>query len=112
MAAKDIDDVLKGIKDAALKGAVSSFKDLLAGAKADSSIVARETAKKIEQWLVMLRNGELTRDEFEMLMYARDRAVRQKLNTMKIATRARVEGLAIGMIDIVLNKLVDAIPSA
>ena len=60
-----------------------------AGAKADSSVVARETAKKIEQWLVMLRNGDLTRDEFEMLMYARDRAVRQKLNTMRIATRAR-----------------------
>ena len=112
MAAKDIDDVLKGIKDAALKDTVSSFKDLLAGAKADSSVVARETAKKIEQWLVMLRNGDLTRDEFEMLMYARDRAVRQKLNTMRIATRARVEGLAIGMIDIVLNQLVEAIPSA
>jgi hypothetical protein len=112
MAAKDIDDVLKGIKDAALQEAVSSFKDLLAGAQADSSAVAKETARKIEQWMVMLRNGDLSRDEFEMLMYARDRAVRQKLNTMKIATRARVEGLAIGMIDIVLNKLVEAIPSA
>jgi hypothetical protein len=112
MAAKDIDDVLKGIKDAALQETVGTFKDLLAGAKADSSAVAKETARKLEQWMVMLRNGELSRDEFEMLMYARDRAVRQKLNTMKIATRARVEGLAIGMIDIVLNKLVEAIPSA
>jgi hypothetical protein len=112
MAAKDIDDVLNGIKDAAVQEAVSNFKDLLAGAKADSSALAKETAAKIERWMVMLRNGELSRDEFEMLMYARDRAVRQQLNTMKIATRARVEGLALGMIDVVLNKLVEAIPTA
>ena len=112
MAAKNIDDVLKGIKDEALQQAVGSFKDLLKSAKADSSAVAKETARKIEQWLVMLRNGDLSRDEFEMLMYARDRAVRQSLQTLKIQTRARVEALAVGMIDIVLNKLVAAIPAA
>jgi hypothetical protein len=31
---------------------------------------------------------------------------------VKIATRARAEGLAVGMIDFVLNELVEAIPSA
>jgi hypothetical protein len=112
MPVKDIDDVLKGIKDAALQEAVGTFRDLLKGARADSSVLARETALKLERWLVMLRNGDLTRDEFEMLMFARDRAVRQKLNTMKIAARARVEGVTIAMIDLVLNKLVDAIATA
>jgi len=111
MAAKNIDDVFKDIKDEAVKEAVGTFKDLLGKAKTDSSELAKETAQKVEQWLVMLRNGELSKDEFEMLMYARDRAVRQKLNTTQIATRRRVEGLAVGMIDLALNKLVAAIPT-
>ena len=54
-------------------------------------------------------NGEFDDDELEALLNARKRVVRQNLNTIEIQSRARVEKIVFGIIDIVTNKLLDKI---
>ncbi len=57
----------------------------------------------------MRMNGEFDDDELEALLNARKRVVRQNLNTLEIQSRARVEKIVFGIIDIVTNKLLDKI---
>jgi len=53
--------------------------------------------------------GELDNDELESLLNARKHAIRQNLNTLEIQSRARLEKIVFGVIDIVANKLLDKI---
>ena len=104
-----IDDILKSIGDEALDSVKSELKDLLSQAKDEQEEFVKKTAEKIEKWLKMRVEGELDNDELESLLNARKRAVRQNLNTLEIQSRARLEKIVFGIIDIVANKLLDKI---
>jgi len=105
----DISEVLKETGDEALDFIKASFKELLLESKNDSKTVIKETGRKIEKWLLMRANDGLDDDELESLLNTRRRVVRQFLNTQEIASRARLEKISIGLIDIVANKFIGAI---
>ena len=104
-----IDEVLKSLGDEVLDSVKTEFIDLLSQAKDEQIDFANETAEKIEKWLIMRVNGEFDDDELEALLNARKRVVRQNLNTLEIQSRARVEKIVFGIIDIVTNKLLNKI---
>ncbi|OGS97436.1 MAG: hypothetical protein A3H31_00260 [Gallionellales bacterium RIFCSPLOWO2_02_FULL_57_47] len=100
-----IDDVLNSLKDDAVKLVKDQLKDLLTSAKKDADSVVKETGQKITDWLVMRAHGKLSDDELEALLYSRDQLLRQYKNTLEIQTRARVEKIAVGLINLVLDKI-------
>lgn len=104
-----IDEVLESLGDEVLDSVKTEFIDLLSQAKDEQIDFVNETAEKIERWLIMRVNGEFDNDELEALLNARKRVVRQNLNTIEIQSRARVEKIVFGIIDIVTNKLLDKI---
>ncbi len=104
-----IDEVLESLGDEVLNSVKTEFIDLLSQAKDEQIDFVNETAEKIERWLIMRVNGEFDDDELEALLNARKRVVRQNLNTIEIQSRARVEKIVFGIIDIVTNKLLDKI---
>ena len=104
-----IDKVLKSLGDEVLDSVKTEFIDLLSQAKDEQIDFVNETAEKIEKWLIMRVNGEFDDDELEALLNARKRVVRQNLNTLEIQSRARVEKIVFGIIDIVTNKLLNKI---
>ncbi len=104
-----IDEVLESLGDEVLDSVKTEFIDLLSQAKDEQIDFVNETAEKIERWLIMRVNGEFDDDELEALLNARKRVVRQNLNTIEIQSRARVEKIVFGIIDIVTNKLLDKI---
>ena len=104
-----IDEVLKSLGDEVLDSVKTEFIDLLSQAKDEQIDFVNETAEKIEKWLIMRVNGEFDDDELEALLNARKRVVRQNLNTLEIQSRARVEKIVFGIIDIVTNKLLNKI---
>ncbi len=104
-----IDKVLKSLGDEVLDSVKTEFIDLLSQAKDEQIDFVNETAEKIERWLIMRVNGDFDDDELEALLNARKRVVRQNLNTIEIQSRARVEKIVFGIIDIVTNKLLDKI---
>ena len=87
----------------------TNLLELIQGAKSEAKTVVKETGDKIEKWLELKIKGELDSDELEALLNARRRTVRQFLNSQEIATRARLEKITIGLIDLILNKALDTI---
>ena len=54
----------------------------------------------------MRAKGEFDDDELESLLNTRKKVVRQFLLTQEIASRARLEKISMGLIDIVVNKFI------
>lgn len=100
-----VNDVLDTIKNDALKLVKDQLKDLLTSAKDDTDAIVKETGKKITDWLLLRAKGKLDDDELEALLYSRDQLLRQYKNTLEIKTRARVEKIAVGLINLVLDKV-------
>lgn len=94
------------IKGDALALVKDELKSLLTSAKNDAIDQIRETGEKIATWLVMRAKGELTDDEFQSLLYARDQLLRQFKNTASIEAKARTERVAVGLVNLVLDKII------
>ena len=101
-----IDDILKETGEEALDLVKTNFKELLFQAKDESKTVIKETGEKIEKWLIMRAKGELDDDELESLLNTRKKVVSQFLLTQEIVSRARLEKISMGLIDIVVNKFI------
>lgn len=104
-----IDDVINSIKDEGLKLVKDQLKDLLTSAKDDTDAVVKETGKKIGDWLLLRAKGKLSDDELEALLYSRDQLLRQYKNTLEIKARARVEKIAVGLTNLVLDKVLGVV---
>ncbi len=96
---------VKAIGDDALKLVKDELKDLLTSAKNDADTIVKETGDKIADWLVLRANGKLSDGELEALLYSRDQVLRQYKNTLQIQARARVEKIAVGLVNLVLDKI-------
>lgn len=101
-----INAAVNTLKDDALSLVKEELKSLLTSAKNDAEDVIKETGEKIATWLVMRSKDELTDAEFESLLYSRDQLLRQYKNTLEIQARARLERIATGLINLVLDKII------
>jgi len=101
-----ISSAVNTIKDDSLALVKDELKSLLTQAKDDTIEEIRETGEKIATWLVMRAKGELTDDEFQSLLYARDQLLRQFKIKMEIDARARLERIAVGLVNLVLDKII------
>jgi hypothetical protein len=96
---------VKSIGDDAAQLIKDELKDLLSTAKKDADAVIKETGDKIADWLVLRANGKLSDGEFEALLYSRDQLLRQHKNKLEIQARVRVEKIALGLVNLVLDKI-------
>jgi hypothetical protein len=101
----NIDDVLDALKGDAVELVKSQLKELLESAKSDTDSIVKGTGQKIGGWLVLRAQGKLSDDELEALLYSRDQLLRQYKNKLEIAARARVEKIAVGLVNLVLDKV-------
>ena len=105
----DINELLSSTQTEIEQTVKTEFLNLLKEAKVEQEEFVKETAEKIEKWLLIYAQGEFDKDELEALLNARKRVVQQNLNTIQISARARLEKMTMGLIDIVLNKLIGQI---
>jgi hypothetical protein len=104
-----IDELLATIKDTALASLKKEFKDFLTQAKKEQIGFVKETAERVEQWLLLYAQKRITKTELELLLDERRWTTRQNLNTLDISTRARLQKIVYGMIDIAVDSLIAAI---
>lgn len=104
-----IDEVVGSIKGDALTLVKTQLKDLLVCAKDDTDAVIQETGRKIADWILLRAEGQLSDAELEALLYSRDQLLRQYKNTLEIQARARVEKIAVELVNLVLDKLLGGI---
>lgn len=100
-----IADAVDSIKDDAGKLIRQQLKELLTSAKNDADAIVKETGQKIADWLVMRAEGKLSDIELEALLYSRDQLLRQYKNTQEIKVKARVEKIAVGLVNLVLDRI-------
>lgn len=100
-----IDEVIASLKGDAAKLIKDELKDLLTLARDDTDKIIRETGTKIAGWIVLRAKGELTDEELEALLYSRDQLLRQYKNTLEIKAKARLEKIAVGLVNLVLDKI-------
>lgn len=105
----EIKELLDQIGDAAIANAKNEFIDLYNQALSEQEEFVKETAEKTKKWLEMRLKNELTNEEFLALLEARKRVVQQNINTLEIQSRARLEKIIFGIIDIAANKLLERI---
>lgn len=101
----NIDEVLDSIKGEAVELIKQELRSLLTDAQKDADAMIRETGRKVADWLLMRAQGQLSDDELEALLYSRDQLLRQYKNTVEIETRARLEKIAVALINLVLDRL-------
>ena len=107
-----IDDVLNGIKDDSVQAAKQQLETLLQQAKADSRQFAQENAALLEKWLVQLRQGQLSQEDFNELIAEQRAEAEQWANTQAIAGQARARDLTLNVLDIAVQKIAPAVIAA
>ncbi len=100
-----IDEVVDSIKGESMQYVREQLKELLTSASEDTNSVIKETGQKMEEWLQARAKGELSDDELKALLYSRQQLIQQYKNTLEIQVRARLEKIALGLVDIVLQKV-------
>jgi len=104
-----LNDLIQSSGDDAKQLIKSNLLELIQSAKAETAVVVNETGEKVEKWCLLKLTGEIDAFELEALLNARKRVILQFLNTQEIAARTRLEKITIGLIDLVLDKAIDAI---
>lgn len=104
-----LDEILKETGDEAKDLVIVSFKKILADAKDNSLVEIKETAEKLETWLKMKANGEIDDEELDSLIRARKRVAKQFVLSQEISSRAHLEKLSVGLIDMATSKILGAI---
>ena len=101
-----IEDTLDALKGEVSQEIREQLGELLASAASDTRSIVKDTSAKIAEWILMRSQGRLTDEEFEALLYSRDQVLRAHKNTLNIQARARFEKIAVGLVNLVLDKLV------
>lgn len=84
---------------------VGELKDLLNSAKKESDTAIKKNAEKLEKWLKYLALGEIDKKEFNSLVEGQKLIMQQFLNTQEIKSRAKLEKVTVGVLDIALNSV-------
>jgi hypothetical protein len=110
MAKIDIDSILKGIEGQIKALAQQQFKQYTQQAIADAKSSLQDAKADLERWIEELVRGDIDKDEFESLVQGQiDVAKMQALKQAGLA-ETQIESFVNGVIDIVVNAALAAIP--
>jgi hypothetical protein len=108
----EFDNALNQIKDNSVQDAKSEFQQLLSEAKGSSQSFIRDNSARVEQWIVMLGNGEIDKEEFDDLIADQKLAAEQFVNTQAIGAQTRQQRLTLQLLDLTITKIVPALLAA
>ena len=63
----------------------------------------------VKQWIVLLSNGEIDKEEFDDLIAAQKLAAEQFVNTQEIGAQARTQRLTMQILDLTITKIAPAL---
>ena len=105
-------NALNQIESASVQDAKNEFQQLLSEAKGSSDAFVKENAGKVENWIVMLSNGTIDKEEFDDLMADQKLAAEQFVNTQAIGAQAHGQRLTLQLLDLTATKIVPALLAA
>jgi hypothetical protein len=105
----EFENILNQIKDNSVQEAKNEFQQLLSEAKGSSEQFIRDNSAMVKQWIVLLSNGEIDKEEFDDLIADQKLAAEQFVNTQAIGAQARTQRLTMQLLDLTITTIAPAL---
>jgi hypothetical protein len=102
----ELDSALNQVGDEATAAAMKEFQDLLGEAKGDTSELIRENAEELERRLVLLKNREIDKEDFDHFVENQKRDLRVYVDAEPAQAQERAEKLTLQVLEIAATKVV------
>jgi hypothetical protein len=102
----ELDSALDQVGDEAVAASMKEFQDLLAQAKGDTTELIRQNAEELERRLVLLKNGEIDKEDFDFFVENRKRDLRVFVDSQPAQSQERAEKLTLQILEIAATKVV------
>jgi hypothetical protein len=102
----ELDSALDQVGDESAAAAMKEFQDLLAQAKGDTAEQIRQNAEELERRLVLLKNGEIDKEDFDFFVENQKRDLRVFIDSQPAQSQERAEKLTLHILEIAVTKVV------
>ena len=102
----ELDSALDQVTDESVAAAMKEFQDLLGEAKGDTSELIRQNAEELERRLVLLKNGEIDKEDFDFFVENQKRDLRVFVDSQPAQSQERAEKLTLHILEIAATKVV------
>ena len=102
----ELDSALDQVGDESVAAAMKEFQDLLAQAKGDTAEQIRQNAEELERRLVLLKNGEIDKEDFDFFVENQKRDLRVFVDSQPAQSQERAEKLTLHILEIAATKVV------
>jgi hypothetical protein len=108
----ELDSALEQVGDESVAAAITEFQDLLGQAKGDTSELVRQNAQELERRLILLKNGEIDKEDFDFFVENQKRDLRVFVDSQPAQAQERAEKLTLHVLDIAATKVVPVLIAA
>jgi hypothetical protein len=102
----ELDSTLDQVGDESAATAMKEFQDLLAQAKGDTRELVRQNAEELERRLLLLKNGEIDKEDFDFFVENQKRDLRVFVDSQPAQAQERTEKLTLHILEIAATKVV------
>ena len=102
----ELDSALDQVGDESVAAAMKEFQDLLAQAKGDTAEQIRQNAEELERRRVLLKNGEIDKEDFDFFVENQKRDLRVFVDSQPAQSQERAEKLTLHILEIAATKVV------
>jgi len=96
----ELDSALEQVGDESVAAAITEFQDLLGQAKGDTSELVRQNAQELERRLILLKNGEIDKEDFDFFVENQKRDLRVFVDSQPAQAQERAEKLTLRVLEI------------
>ena len=96
----ELDSALDQVGDESAAAAIKEFQDLLGEAKGDTSELVRQNAEELERRLVLLKNHEIDKDDFDYFVENQKRDLRVYVDGQPAQAQEHAEKVTIQVLEI------------
>jgi hypothetical protein len=108
----ELDSALEQVGDESVAAAITEFQDLLGQAKGDTSELVRQNAQELERRLILLKNGEIDKEDFDFFVENQKRDLRVFVDSQPAQAQERAEKLTLHVLEIAATKVVPVLIAA
>jgi hypothetical protein len=102
----ELDSALDQVGDESVAAAMKEFQDLLAQAKGDSTELIRQNANELEERLILLKQGEIDKEDFDFFIENQKRDLRVFVDSQPAQAQERAEKLTLHILETAATKVV------
>src|SRR6266436_8811909 len=96
----ELDSALDQISDESIAATKEEFQDLLGEAKGDTSELVRQNAEELERRLVLLKNREIDKEDFDYFVENQKRDLRAYIDSQPAQSQEHAEKVTLQVLEI------------